>query len=323
MIEGARLPCDRALALDWNDLRYLLAIARTGTLAGAARALGVEHTTVGRRLSALESALETRLFTRGPEGFALTRAGRDVLPLAEEIEARTEAIARRISGEDARIAGTVRLTTSEALSGYLVTCFATLRERHPELVVEILSGNRAYDLLRGEADLAVRIRDVREPDLVVRRIASAGWSLYASPAYVARKGAPAEPEALAGHDVVAFDESLAAVPGALWLERHARAASIVMRGNSIVAAFNAATFGVGIAVLPCFLADAEPRLARLTPRVIGSREVFLVVHPDLTKVARVRAVMDFVIEAFARDAALWSGERTSAVAHAGDRSNGP
>jgi DNA-binding transcriptional LysR family regulator len=293
---------------DWNDFRHFLAIARAGTLVGAAKALGVEHSTVGRRLSALESALGTKLFARSPDGLALTRPGQEILPLAEEMGARADAIERRISGEDARIAGTVRVTASEALSGYLATKLSALGERHPELMVEMLSGNRAYDLLHGEADLAIRVREVTEPNLIVRKIGQAVWSLYASPAYVARKGKPEDPADLAGHDIVGFDESLAGVPGALWLAEHATGTKTVLRGNSIMAAFNAATFGVGIAVLPCFLGDAEPRLERLTPRVLGARDVFLVVHPDLTRVARVRAVMDFVIETFATDSA-WSGER--------------
>ena len=294
---------------DWNDFRYFLAIAQAGTLVGAGKALGVEHTTVGRRLSALEAALGTKLFTRGPEGLLLTHAGQEILPLAEEIAARAEAIERRVSGEDARVAGTVRLTASEAVSGYLATRLPVLNEQYPELMVEILSGNRAYDLMRGEADLAVRVRAVVESELVSRKIAQAGWSLYASPGYLARKGTLADVESLAGHEVVGYDDSLAAVPGAQWLTAHAAGAKTVLRGNSIVAALNAATFGVGIAALPCFMADADPRLERLTPRVLGARDVFLVVHPDLTRVARVRAVMDFVIDAFARDAAQWSGER--------------
>lgn len=303
------MPCERAHVPDWNDFRHFLAIARAGTLVGAGKALGVEHTTVGRRLSALETALGTKLFTRGPEGLALTHAGQEILPLAEEMAARAQAIERRVSGEDARVAGTVRLTASEALSGYLATRLPVLNEQYPDLMVEILSGNRAFDLLRGEADLAVRVREVIEPDLVTRKIAQAGWSLYASPGYLARKGALENVESLAGHEVVGYDDSLAAVPGALWLVEHAAGAKTVLRGNSIMAAFNAATFGVGIAVLPCFIADQEPRLQRLTPRVLGARDVFLVVHPDLARVARVRAVMDFVIDAFAKDALLWSGER--------------
>jgi DNA-binding transcriptional LysR family regulator len=309
MIEGARVPCDRARVFDWNDLRYLLAIAKAGTLAGAARELGVEHTTVGRRLTALETALGARLFTRGGGTFTATPAASAILPLAEEIALRVDAIERRVAGGDDRIEGIVRLTTSEALSGYFVKRMGPLRERYPSLVVEILSGNRAYDLLRGEADLAVRVRETTEPDLLTRKVAVAGWSMYAAKAYVERKGAPASPEDLHGHDIIAFDPTLAATPGGVWLDRHASDANVVMRGNSIVAALNAVLVGIGITVLPCFLGDVEPVLARLTPRLLGSRDVFVVVHPDLARTARVRAVMDFVIEALAKDAALWSGVR--------------
>jgi DNA-binding transcriptional LysR family regulator len=293
--------------LDWNDLRYFLAIARAGTLAGAARDLKVEHTTVGRRLSALESALGTKLFTRAPGGLTLTRAGSEILSIAEEIAVRAQAIERRVAGEDDRIAGTVRVTTSEAVSGYLVKQCAELRERHPALMVEILSGNRAFDLLRGEADIAVRVRPDTEPDLIVRKVARAVWSMYASAAYVSRKHVPRAPGDLAGHDVIGFDQSLGAVPGALWLQDHATGAQIVMRANSIVAASNAAIVGMGIAVLPCFIADAEPALQRLTPLALGERDIYLVVHPDLARIARIRAVMEFIIERFKRDALLWTG----------------
>ena len=307
MIDVARPPCDRARVFDWNDLRYLLAIARAGTLAGAARELGVEHTTVGRRLTALETALGARLFVRSQDGFTPTQAGQAILPIAAEVAARAETIARQVSGEDARIEGTVRLTTSEALSGYFVRQLGVLRQRHPNLVVEILSGNRAFDLLRGEADLAVRVRPDTEPGLIARKVGQAGWSLYAAPAYLQRRGTPTGPDALEGHDVIGYDKSLQAVPGAEWLKEHAGGSNVVLRANSIVSAVNATLVGMGLGVLPCFLADGEPALQRLTPTVLGARDVFLVVHPDFTKVARVRAVMDFVIEVLARDERRWAG----------------
>src|ERR1700690_2871763 len=150
MIEAARPPCDRARVFDWNDLRYFLAIARARTFAGAARDLGCEHASVGRRVSVRETALGARLFLRGPDGLIATAAGRQMLPLAEEVAARVEAIERRVSGDDGRIEGTVRVSTSESASVYFVQRFVALRERHPALVVEILSGNHASDLLRGE-----------------------------------------------------------------------------------------------------------------------------------------------------------------------------
>ena len=311
MIEAAQPPCDCARVPDWNDFRYFLAVARAGSLAGAARELGVEHTTVGRRLSALETELGARLFLRGSEGLIATETGRAVLPLAEEIAARFEAIERRVSGSDDRIEGTVRFSISEAMSGYFVKRFATLRQKHPGLVVQMSSGNHSSDLLRGEADLAVRAREVLEPDLLARKVGCAGWSLYASADYVARKGTPATPEELRGHDVIGFDESLENTPGGLWLKAHLAGANVVMRGNSIVAAINAAVVGMGIAAVPCFLAEAEPNLRRLTSQVVGARAVYLVVHPDLARVARVRAVMEFVVDLLARDAALWSGVATS------------
>ena len=293
--------------LDWNDFRYFLAIERAGSLAAAARELGVEHTTVGRRLSALENELGARLFLRGPDGLSATEAGRGILPLAREIAERFDAIERRISGSDDRIEGTVRVSTSEAISGYFVKQFAALRTQHPGLIVQILSGNHSADLMRGEADLALRAREVTEPDLLARKVVSAGWSLYAACDYVARKGVPAAPEELRGHDVIGFDDSLGNTPGGIWLGAHAQGATIVMRGNSIVAAMNAAICGVGVCAVPCFLAENEPLLRRLTPQVVGARDIFLVVHPDLARVARVRAVMDFLVELFVRDAALWSG----------------
>ena len=307
MIEAAHRSCESARVPDWNDFRHFLAIAKAGTFAGAARELGVEHTTVARRLTALEGALGTRLFIRGPDGLTLTAAGRDVVPLAEEIASRAQAIERRVSGEDSRVEGTVRVSVSEALSSYLVKQSAALRDRHPGLMVEMLIGNHASDLLRGEADLAIRARPVSEPDLIARKLVCAGWSLYASADYVARRGTPPAPEALCGHDVITFDDSLANTPGGLWFGAHAKGCNVAMRGNSVVAVLNAAICGMGLAVIPCFLGEPEPRLRRLTPRILGEREIHLVVHPDRARVARIRAVMDFIVELFGQDTTLWTG----------------
>ena len=299
-------------SLDWNDLRYFLAVSRAGTLAGAARDLAVRHSTVARRLEALEEALAVSLFTRTPDGLVLTEAGAGILPQAEAAERAALAIERQAAGGDTRIAGTVRLTTSEGFSGFLVRRLAALNERYPELMVEVLSGNRFYDLTRGEADLAVRIGETTQPDLICKRIGLAGWSVYAAAAYLARRGMPASLDDLRGHAVIGFDETLAQVPGALWLDRHAAGAEVVMRGNSIFAVLNAAIVGMGIAVLPCFMAEAEPNLRRLSAETTGSREIWLVFHPDVAKIARVRTVIDFVTDAVAGEVTRLRGERTPA-----------
>jgi DNA-binding transcriptional LysR family regulator len=151
------------------------------------------------------------------------------------------------------------------------------------------------------------MKEVTEPDLVARKVASAAWSLYAAPSYVERKGAPPCPEDLGGHEVITFDASLSGAPGALWLAAHACGTHVVLRANSIVAALNAAICGMGIAALPCIVAGAERAIVRVIPGTVGERDVFLAVHPDLARVARVRAVMDFFIDVFERDAVRWNG----------------
>ncbi|HEX7478130.1 MAG TPA: LysR family transcriptional regulator [Polyangiales bacterium] len=295
--------------ISWEDLRYLRVIAGKGSLVQAAKQLGVDHSTVSRRLSALESALGVKLFTRGAEGLVPSRALGELVPFVEEMQRQVEGIERSISGHDQRLAGKVRITTSEAISGYFVQLLSELRARYPEISVEVLSGNQAYDLLRGEADIAVRARALTEPELIARRLTTAVWALYATPDYIARRGRLTAPEALAGHDIVGYDAKMAGTPGGLWFDAHGARASTALRCNSIGSALNGALVGMGIAALPCFLADGEATLRRIADASIGERDVWLVVHPDLPRIARVRVVMDFMIEHFERDGPRWRGER--------------
>jgi DNA-binding transcriptional LysR family regulator len=293
--------------VDWGDVRFFLAAARCGSLGAAARELGVEHTTVSRRLAALEESLGAKLFARTPDGLALTPAGAEVLPLAENIEQAAQAIERSASARDARVAGTVRVTTSESFTAFLVKHLAELRARHPGLLIEVRSGNQSLDLTRGEADLAVRLAKTTQRDLVVRKLLDMGWSLYAAAGYLKERGSPANTNDLRGHDVVSYDDVMSGVPGAQWLAAHTGGANVVLRGNSLPSVLSAVIAGLGISVVPCFLAEVEPTLRRLTPDVLGTRELTLVVHPDMAKVARVRAVMDFVIEVTARERSRLTG----------------
>lgn len=294
-------------SFDWNDLRYFLAIHREGTLAGAARKLRVQHSTVGRRLETLEKTLGAALFTRTPDGFLLTEAGSQILASAKEAERALTAIERRVAGTDARLDGVVRLTTSEAFSGFLVRHLAELHARHPGLIVEILSGNRVLDLSRGEADIALRLAETTQPDLICKRVGDISWALYAAESYIQRRGAPPSAVDLSGHDVIAFDETMSNIPGALWLNEHAAGTNVILRGNSIVSVLNATIIGMGLAALPCFLAEVEPTLRRLVPETLGSREIWLVFHPDVARIARVRRVIDFVTEIIDAEAAILRG----------------
>jgi DNA-binding transcriptional LysR family regulator len=293
--------------LEWNDLRYFLAVYRARTLAGAARTLGVEHTTVGRRLATMERALGATLFVRTPGGLLPTESAGQILPLAEQAERAVQGIERVALGEDSRPEGTVRVTTSETFATFLGRRLGELHAKHPGVTVEVLVGNANLDLTRGEADIAIRIAPTTQPDLVCRKLAVAGWSAYASQSYVAAHGIPSPITNLSQHNVIAFNDSLSKVPGALWLEAHGRAANVVLRSGSIPAAWNAALGGLGIAIVPCFLAEREDTIVRLTPELLGTRDIFLVVHPDLTRVARVRVVMDFLVDRFTRDASVLAG----------------
>lgn len=294
-------------SMDWDDVRYFLAAYRTGSTSQAARLLGVRHTTVGRRLADLEASLGAVLFIRTPEGLAPTAHANGVLPMAEAAERSLLALQHQVGSGDAAIEGKVRLTTSEAFSDYLVRHLPALYECHPGLEVEILSSNRVFDLMRGEADIAVRMTTTSQAELTCRRIGNAGWSLYASDAYVARRGVPDPPTDLTDHEVIGFDESLKGSPGAQWLDVHARTAHIAFRGNSISAILRAAVVGMGIAMVPCFLAASEPGLRRLSPHLVTTRGVWLVFHPSLAHVARIRAVVEFLAEVARVDAALLSG----------------
>jgi DNA-binding transcriptional LysR family regulator len=140
----------------------------------------------------------------------------------------------------------------------------------------------------------LRFTPTTQPDLIAKHVGDAGWSVYASESYIQRRGCPGSFNDLTGHSVIGFDESMGGIPGARWLGDHAGGAEVVMRANSIVSLLNATVVGMGIAVLPCFLAAAEPSLRRLVPEVVGSREIWLVFHPDVARIARVRVVIDFV-----------------------------
>lgn len=171
----------------------------------------------------------------------------------------------------------------------------------------MVSSERPLDILRGEADVAIRAAEVTEPDLVVRQLVVSGVSLYAAPSYLARRGKPASIDDLGGHDVIGYAGDMKHYPGGAWLDAHRGNARVVLSAHSVPAAHSAAVEGFGIAVLPCKL-GADPRLERITRDVVATRAINLVTHPDLVKIARVRAVMDFLIAVFARDRAAFAGE---------------
>lgn len=300
---------------DWNDLRYFLAISREGTLAGASRALKVDATTVGRRLTVLEEELGTRLFERTPGRMVPTPAGQGIRSVVEEMEAAVLAVERRAGGEDARLEGVVRVTTTEAFAvNHLLPRFGPFRERHPGIEVQFLTDYGALDLARREADVAVRLTRPQDVSLVARKVGEIAISLYAAEGYLARRGLPDPATGFAGHDVIGYADAAAKWPESRWMGEVATSARVVVRCNSLLSVVAATGAGVGLGLMPCFQGDTTPGLRRLLPPVAAlRRDIWLVVHPDLQQSARVRAVLDFLSEVIQRDRPLLAGGGLASV----------
>lgn len=297
--------------LDWDDLRLFLAVARGGTLAAAARTLGVNPSTVFRRLKGLERAAGVRLVDRRPEGYVVTAAGQDMLARAARIEEEVLALDRRLAGRDLRLEGTVRVTAPDTVAaGLLPGPLAAFRQAHPGIAVELAVSNEMFSLSRREADVAVRPTRAPEGAMVGRRLAHVAFAVYGSRAYLAKHDAPARPEELRSHALIGPDDSLAGIGAARWLARAAGGAAPAFRANSILAQYHAVRAGAGLGVLPCFLADPDTALARVLPPEpdMGS-ELWLLTHADLRRTARVRAFLDFMAAALVAERDLIEGRR--------------
>lgn len=277
--------------MDWEDLRHFVVLARVGSLSGAARHLGVDHSTVARRVAALETALGVRLVDRLPRAYALTEDGRRIAALGTGLEDGAEAVLRAARAADPAPAGVVRVSAPPTFAAMVLAPRLTeLRRRHPGIVLELLGQSRSADLDRREADMALRLKQPEGDGLVARRLGELTYGLYAAPHY-------AHGRAEAEYAFLAYDDSLDGVPQQQWLYNVAAARPVVFRANDVSSLAAAARSGLGVAVLPDFLGAPDPALVRLPdPSPPPRRTLWLVVHDDLRRAGRVRAVMDFLAE---------------------------
>lgn len=279
--------------LEWSDLRIFLAVYRGRSHAGAARALRVAPTTIGRRLAALEAEAGARLFTRTPEGLVATAAARALAVRAERVEAEVLEAERELSGADARPTGTVRITCGEGFGAYvLAPALPAFLAAHPGLSVEVRADARALDLTRGEAEVALRLFRPRERSLVARRLGLERYALYAAPSYLARRGTPRTARDLASHDLVMYDHDMDRLPVQAWFRQVAAGARVAVRANTTTTLHGACAAGSGIAVLTASVARGDPRFTPVLPRLEPPpAELWAVTHPDLRGSARVVAAL--------------------------------
>ena len=296
---SARGAQERARGLDWGHLRFFLELVRTGSHARAAKRLSVDRNTVARRVVALEEELGVALFERGPQGWSCTAAGQELSELASRVEQNVLALARHADAQDRAIAGTVRLTTTTHLASSLVVpALPRLRETHPGIVLEVSADQRSFDLTRREADLALRMGRPLNAGLglVTRKLADVAHRLYAGEGSAAARRGAADPDA---DDFIGFDDSLQGTPQERWLAKFAPDRRVVFRCNSTASLLAAARLGVGVALLPCFVADRQPSLVPLEGAEPMFHELWLLVHSDLRRTPRVKAVIEWVDELIA------------------------
>ncbi|HEY0292320.1 MAG TPA: LysR family transcriptional regulator [Hansschlegelia sp.] len=296
---------------DWNDIVYFLAVARHKNLGRAAKALKVDHTTVGRRVRELERSLGANLFKRSRTGFALTEMGSRLLRHAEGMENQANALTECLGvGEDA--GGAVRIATMEGIGSlYLTPKLYAFRKQYPGVQVELITDTRTLDLTRREAEVFVTFFRPGGRSLQTHKAGEFRVSLYAAEAYFADRARPCSIRDLEEHDFIDFIDEYVHVRENRWLSDVFRPANVGFRSTSLIAQYAAVSSGQGIAMLPSFVAAQNPALVPVLPELSTMRDVWLSAHDDLVHVARVKAVLGFLQKMITNDGAFLRGERSA------------
>jgi DNA-binding transcriptional LysR family regulator len=295
--------------LAWDDFRFVKAIADARGLTGAAERLGVNHSTMFRRLGQIEDAVGTALFERHRTGYALTAAGEEMVALAERMDEDVTAFARKLAGRQLAPAGELRVTTSDALLLHLLTpLFARFCSQCPEVRLDIVLGNQALNLSKRDADVAIRATDGPPETLVGRRVATIAWALYGRAADFPQPGAVQLAD-LERRPWVSPGDDLGTLKAARLVRARVPPERIVYKVNTVLGLAEAVEAGVGVGYLPCFVADVRPALVRLSPPEPElMADLWLLTHPDLRHAARVRVFLDFLASEIVKRRKLIEGE---------------
>ncbi|NOU01544.1 MAG: LysR family transcriptional regulator [Gallionella sp.] len=293
---------------NWDDFKVLLALMRAGSLAGAARLLGIDHSTVSRRLAAMEEAMGATLILRGGREFSFTPEGLTLFSTAEKLETTIAGAALAIRSAKYEVAGVVRVSCPPGFLPELMRLLPVLRRKHPSLTVEFSGDYRAVDLAKGEADIALRMARPSESSLVMRHACEVGWGIYASSSYAAEHGLPTSVKELSLHRLVLYAETMHNVAALRWMEDYRNTATPVSRIDNLEIGFQLITSGVGIGVTPCFFAARQQELIRVFPEPIEFTTGWIVYHESMRKTARIRAVIGELVGYFESNADLYFGK---------------
>jgi DNA-binding transcriptional LysR family regulator len=294
----------------WDDLQFFLAVARSGQLSTAARQLRTSHVTVARRIDRLEFSLKVKLFERNPRGYVLTPVGHRFIETAEKVEQEAERLQAEIAGGALQQRGVVRLSAPEGFSNFFFThSLAELAQKHPSITLELVTIQQIMALSRKEADLAVVLDPPKAGPYYFEQLTAYQLGIYATADYLARCGQPQRREDLLDHSFIGYIQDMIFAPGLDYLgDIHPRVRPR-FQSSSIFSQLTATRNGLGLCVLPRFIAGQYPELRMVLPDVVLDRQYWIVCHHDLLQVARIRAVMDFLRASIASKAGLFTTSR--------------
>ncbi|GBQ42633.1 LysR family transcriptional regulator [Komagataeibacter europaeus] len=280
--------------VDWQDLHFFSVLAYAGSLSAAARELGVDHVTVGRRVSSLEKALSLRLIERLPRSTILTREGKAIAALTEQIAGQIQTLERKAKGYSASAVETVRVSASPAVAARLIAPHVmSFHREHPGITFVLSGASHNVALDRGEAEIAIRLSRPQDPNLLIRRIGVMRFALYATPEYATKPSAD--------WTFIGYDPALEHITQQVWLKTLLAGRPIVFQASDLFGQQEAARAGLGAVVLPHFMGDNDTALVRLATNLAPpTRDIWLVTYPDLKRSAAIRASLDFLTQTISR-----------------------
>lgn len=292
--------------MNWDDMRFFLALCRTRSFVGAAAHLKVTHTTVARRITALEAALQTQLFQRTEKGCQITPAGEALLPHAEKLESTVLNLEAHISGKDNQLSGCIRIGTPDGIgNSYLAERLSRFQDRHPALEVELIPVPMYYSLSKREIDILITVERPKIGNYVVRKLTDYRLGLYAARDYLAGREAITRKEDLRGHRFVGYIDDLLFDRDLRFMDEFYPGLAVNFRTSTVIAQMNAVLAGAGIGIIPYFMAHGEERLLPVLPDQSIERGYWLQVNPDSKNIARVRTTIDFIVNQIQSDRALF------------------